>query len=809
MKQFFWLLGFILTSQIFGLERVELTRSGPRFFLKKVEVIPDEKVYELNFLARSSCEDLEGRLLLYSSSQLSRHQTTRILQKHHLTRDGKDCRARLILPLFFVDDLSLPAFQFVWERENFDSLRLALSWYKGRVWKMAGQKIEIDEVFLERIRLEKPQKILDELRKRYRAWPETSAGQFLFFMAAVIPALILGFGFLKSLRIRFLAIFLGPVLLLGASFPFLGVNLAEQVEEAVLGRARSEIQSASIRLRGLGEAAEANFVSRIKAFETRFSKLKTSMEKQGISFEKSETQKNPEAEPHPLEKVLDQLAEQEGLQLILWNDSTSFAAKPLRGLGTLRTLVGRVIHHLVSTEFKSDPDQQILSEVRQRFAPLNNQLKQMREVLGSSRELDSFLYGPRRLFPFNPIQYGAAPFRNNKSFWSWTADDNGEVWYILGGYDEVQIAQVLVELLKKFPIEESYSIGMYGENQSPDWPIKGQQMDILQASASLAMSSSSSILRPVQFRNSVAYITVDPLRELSNTWIALGLDLNRVYRDRQQELNQIGFQALTLLFFMLAAAYFVGTALARPLMELTEGLKLVSEGNLKKDLKRHGQDELAQITDLFNRMLVSLREKELITRFLSISARRNLSREEQTSYRAQTLVLFVGIPCDSEFTADRFDENMLEILVDHVQRTAVQSGAFVDKFTGNAFLIVLENPHSEDIGSLLRKLKTRLMEALVLLRPHAVQALRLGIGVSLGEVVLGHVGARERKDFTCIGNTVNMAARLMNLPSGTAVTIFVDRPTRDALLEVHCRLRAVGEIQVKGKEEAQEVYELA
>lgn len=809
MKHFFWLLGFFLTSQIFGLERVELTRSGPRFFLKTAEGITEDTVYELAFQAKSSCEDLEGRLFLYSSSLISRHQTTRILQKHHLISNAKGCLARLILPLFFVDDLALPALQFEWDRQDFDSLRLALSWYKGRAWKMAAEKIEITDVVLSRIFLEEPQIILDELRGKYRAWPETSAGQFLFFLAAVIPALILGFGFLKSLRIRFLAIFLGPVLLLGASFPFLGVNLAEQVEEAMLGRARSELQSASIRLRGLGEAAEANFVSRIEDFEGKFPELKKSMESQGISFMKCESQKNPEALAHPLEKILDRLSEEDGLQMIMWNDSTSFATKPLRHLQHLRTWVGRGIHHLVSTEFKSDPDQQLLSEVRLRFQPFNMALKQMREVLGSSRDLDSFLYGPRRLFPFNPVQYGVAPFRNNKSFWSWIADDSGEIWYILGGYDEVQIARVLIELLRKFPLEESYSIGMYGENQSPDWPIKGRQMDVLHASVALAMSSSRPILRPIKFHDSEAYITVDPLRELSNTWMALGLDLNRVYQDRQQELNRIGLQAVMLLFFMLVAAYFVGTALARPLMELTEGLKQVSDGNLQKDLKRRGQDELAQITDLFNRMLASLREKELITRFLSVSARRNLSRDEQTSYRSQALVLFVGIPYDSKFSADRLDETMLRILVDHVQKTAIQLDGFVDKFTGNAFLIVLENPQPEMVGSLLKKLKTRLEEAREILLPFIDCPLRLGIGASLGEVVLGHVGARERKDFTCIGNTVNMAARLMNLPSEAAVTVFVDRPAKDVLTQVQCSLKAAGNIQIKGKEEAQEVYELA
>jgi class 3 adenylate cyclase len=83
--------------------------------------------------------------------------------------------------------------------------------------------------------------------------------------------------------------------------------------------------------------------------------------------------------------------------------------------------------------------------------------------------------------------------------------------------------------------------------------------------------------------------------------------------------------------------------------------------------------------------------------------------------------------------------------------------------------------------------------------------IRIGIGIATGEMVAGYTGTHQRATYTCIGDTVNLAARLEAHTRETACAIHIDDTTRTSL-GVRFRLKALGPVTFKGKAAAVEVF---
>ena len=87
----------------------------------------------------------------------------------------------------------------------------------------------------------------------------------------------------------------------------------------------------------------------------------------------------------------------------------------------------------------------------------------------------------------------------------------------------------------------------------------------------------------------------------------------------------------------------------------------------------------------------------------------------------------------------------------------------------------------------------------------AKSRIRIGIGVASGEMVAGYAGTNERATYTCIGNTVNLAARLEAQTKIEGRTILVDRTTHAALAG-RIASESLGAVALKGMAAPVEVY---
>lgn len=284
-------------------------------------------------------------------------------------------------------------------------------------------------------------------------------------------------------------------------------------------------------------------------------------------------------------------------------------------------------------------------------------------------------------------------------------------------------------------------------------------------------------------------------------------------------------QAIYVTAFMIilgvAGAVALATVLSRPIFRLVEATQLISSGNLTVEVPVTTHDELGVLTASFNRMVRSLREKEMIkrafTRYVAREVVEEVLKDPEhlmlSGERREATVVF----CDIRgFTAisERLTPEQVVSLLNEFYTTAIETtfkhDGTLDKFLGDAVMCVFGAPiaHPDHTARAVKTaidMRTALTELSKRRSIRGLDPFEVGIGVALGEVVAGTVGTEERMEYTVIGDSVNVAARLQG--HAKAGSILLSRRTYEA---VHDLVEALsrGPLKVRGKEEEVEVYEV-
>jgi adenylate cyclase len=83
--------------------------------------------------------------------------------------------------------------------------------------------------------------------------------------------------------------------------------------------------------------------------------------------------------------------------------------------------------------------------------------------------------------------------------------------------------------------------------------------------------------------------------------------------------------------------------------------------------------------------------------------------------------------------------------------------------------------------------------------------IKIGVGIASGRVIAGYTGTQHRATYTCVGDTVNLAARLESHTKVTDVPILFDETTRMGLRQ-DILVEDKGEFEIKGKTKPVRVY---
>jgi adenylate cyclase len=279
----------------------------------------------------------------------------------------------------------------------------------------------------------------------------------------------------------------------------------------------------------------------------------------------------------------------------------------------------------------------------------------------------------------------------------------------------------------------------------------------------------------------------------------------------------------------LAVAALITNRLSRPVRSLATAMHDVQQGNLNIQLPVHSTDEVGRLTDSFNFFVQELRSKERMKQtFGKYIDPRILEQvlaqpgaEAAATGRRDMTVSFADLVGFTSLSERLTPLVMVTLLNRHfgLQAVAVQEHqGIVDKFVGDSIVAFWGPPfvRAEEHAALACRAAQGQLLAIDKLRGELpdVTGLRrdappidLCVGICTGEVVVGNVGSENTRDYTVIGDTVNLAARLERANRVYGTQILINESTAQAIGS-QFETRDIDTIAVKGKTETTRIFEL-
>ena len=177
-------------------------------------------------------------------------------------------------------------------------------------------------------------------------------------------------------------------------------------------------------------------------------------------------------------------------------------------------------------------------------------------------------------------------------------------------------------------------------------------------------------------------------------------------------------------------------------------------------------------------------------------------------------VMFLDIRNFTAFAEKRHPEAVvayLESLFEFMIEIVNRHHGIINKFLGDGFMAVFGAPLSDGLDSMnavaaAREILSRISDEVAAAN---VLPTRVGIGVHAGEAVTGSIGSSLRKEYTVIGDVVNVASRIEQLNKQFGSQLLISETVWQDINGQFREATPIGAVRVKGREAPIQVYQVA
>lgn len=274
-----------------------------------------------------------------------------------------------------------------------------------------------------------------------------------------------------------------------------------------------------------------------------------------------------------------------------------------------------------------------------------------------------------------------------------------------------------------------------------------------------------------------------------------------------------------ILFFIFAIfiMWEVNMSIIGPIRQLADSMINFGRGDLNSRSEISVRNEIGALSGTFNDMVKSVCENLQMKKFISNSTltmiKNNIDEEKNQDHsittEADVAILFSDMRGFTSMSEQMEPDAVIDILnlyLNFQTEIIKKHSGDIDKFVGDEIVAIFPGAEKEenaiksaiDIQKGIKKINEKRIKS-------GEHVSKFGIGINCGNIIFGSIGSDDRKDYTVIGDNVNLTSRLCD--AAPPDSIIISDSVKNALTSTF-QIEKLEPIAVKGKKQPVNIYQI-